>query len=491
MQAQYSTYRTLLAQVSGQGISEAEAQDILRQILFCLNDLHDRQQAHGAISLDTVAYDYKRMEVILLGADEANNPIYLAPEVTQTQQVTPAADIYALGISVIELLTGLPSASLRSADNTWNWQAHCHVSAQLQQVLNTALLADPAFRFVNAGQMLRSLQPAINHAVSTLTNHRTTRSLIAIPAQSTPAQPALALGVSGASSAETHSLELLALESQPSRTTSKPKNKKLKIGFPNSQIHRKTKVAQKTPQASPKGGIPILFAILLGLGTTISGAVGSYFYMQPKFAGSTKGDVELANVVNQSMDKAIAHVYEEKKANTNKAKLVALDKEANKDANIGGLSNSKTILQTIPFGSRMRAKAEQFLTQSTEANKSNDLIQKLDAVTKTEKLQSALDTFKSIAPSPEWQSLGKDVIEETKQKSPEPTVALSSPSATSSALMTTDIPSSPTTETYNNPPAETSPPPVEAYAPPVETSYKPTVEKSSGLPLPPAPRVAN
>jgi serine/threonine protein kinase len=484
MQAQYSTYRTLLAQVSGQGISEAEAQDILRQILSCLNELHDRQQAHGAISLDTVAYDYKRMEIILLAADGENHPIYLAPEIAQTQQVTPAADIYALGMSLIELLTGLPPESLKAENNTWTWQEHCNVSDQLQQILNTALLAEPAFRFVNAEQMLRSLQPdIISHAPSTLTAlNQSTHSLIAIPAPNSAVQKALALG---SPSAETHSLELLTLEPNHNKTT-KTKDKKLKINFPNSQIYRKARFAQKTPlSANPKRGIPVLVAILLGFGTTISGAVGSYFYMQPKLANNAKGDVELANVVNQSMEQAIDHVYETKKVDANKAQLAALDKD--KDANIGGLSGSKTILKTIPFGSRMRAKAEQFLTQSTEDKKGSDLVQKLGAATQTEKVQSALDTFKSISPSSDWQSRGK--IEEAKQKLPEPTVALSTPSATSSSL-TTDTPSSSTTEAYV-PPAETSPPPVEAYAPSVETSYRPTAERSSGLPIPPAPRVAN
>jgi len=475
MQAQYSTYRTLLAPVSGQGISEAEAQDILLHILPCLRELHDREQTHGAISLDTVAYDYGRMEIILLAANGTNHPIYLAPEVTQTQKITPAADIYALGVSIIELLTGLPPESLKAANNTWNWQEHCNVSEQLQQTLNTALVAEPSFRYPNAEQMLRSLQSQTNHAASTiipLNNHNTTRSLIAIPLQSSQSQQPALLGTQ---SAETNSLEVLTLETDYSHKTTKSKNKKLKINFPNSQIHRKAKVAPKTTQATPKAGIPILAAILLGFGTTISGAVGAYFYMQPKFANNAKGDVELANVVNQSMDKAIAHVYEARKT---------------QDPNIGGLSGSKTILKTIPFGSRMRAKAEQFLTLSTQEKTSNDLIQKLGQSTKTEKLQLVIDNFKNIASSTDGQSRAKDVpSEEAKAKLPEPSVTLSSASAPPSSLTTTDTSSSNPTESYH-PPAPIAPP-IEAYVPPVETSYIPTTEKSSGLPQPPAPRVAN
>ena len=76
MQTQYSTYRTLLAPVSGHGLSEAEAKDILRQILQYLIELHDRNQSHGAVSLDTVAYDYRRMEITLLAANGENHPSY-------------------------------------------------------------------------------------------------------------------------------------------------------------------------------------------------------------------------------------------------------------------------------------------------------------------------------------------------------------------------------------------------------------------------------
>ncbi len=170
MPTQYSTYRTLLAPVSGHGLSEAEAKDILRQILPHLCEMHDRQQSHGSISLDTVAYDYSRMEIILLSANGTNNPIYLAPEVLQTNQATPTGDIYALAVVIIVLLTGFPPKALKAQNDTWNWQQLCNVSDQFMQILNIALLAEPDLRYDNAGQMLKSLQPIINPSEATITS---------------------------------------------------------------------------------------------------------------------------------------------------------------------------------------------------------------------------------------------------------------------------------------------------------------------------------
>jgi len=160
--SQYITYRSLLAKKQGKGFSEVEAKDILRQVLTQLIRLHDQKQAHGSISLDTVAYDPNRMQIILLAGNGSNNPIYLAPEVLQNRQTNPTADIYALGVVMIVLLTGLPPEALKTPNNTWNWEDRCIVSDQLIQILNIALTLDRDFRYVNAGQMLHALQPIIS-----------------------------------------------------------------------------------------------------------------------------------------------------------------------------------------------------------------------------------------------------------------------------------------------------------------------------------------
>ena len=473
MQTQYSTYRTLLAPVSGYGLSEAEAKDILRQILPHLSELHDRQQSHGSISLDTVAYDYNRMEIILLGSNGTNNSIYLAPEVLRSQQDSPTADIYALGVVIIVLLTGFPPQALKSQNDTWNWQQLCTVSDQFMQILNIALLAEPDLRYVNAGQMLKSLQPIINPSEPTITTLPSDYSSFLL-------SPTILKVLSSRQSSSP-----LSSESPSSEPNYSHKTKKLKINLSNTQIYRKANTSKNLSQATTKDMTRKLLAIILGIGVTVISAFGTYFYVQSESADTAKKNIELADAANQLKDKEItltkelALTDEERKADEDVDKLISLAKE--KYENAGDLIESKTMLQAIPLDSRMRSKADQLLAQwEQDIKKNSDLIQKAQKATKDEKWQTAIDIVKGISPTPFWQLRGKEIVEEAKQKLANSVVVPLSPSV-ASPLPIVDPP-------RNNPPAEAYPPPAETYPPPAET-YTPPAEKPSP-PLPPAPRVA-
>lgn len=468
MQTQYSTYRTLLAPVSGHGLSEAEAKDILHQVLPHLRELHDRNQSHGSVSLDTVAYDYKCMEIILLAANGANHPSYLAPEVTQTLQTTPTADVYALGIVIIVLLTGFPPEALKSQNDTWNWQELCNVSDQLVQFLNVALFASPLLRYANAGQMLRSLQPIINPSESTITTPPDRQASLLLSPELIPNLLSNKSSSSISLSPKSQSLEIF---------NSKPniihKLKRLKAVSQNSQIFIKARVSKNPPQATSKGKMQIFFTILLGVGITASSGVGAYFYMQTQSTDTTKENLEFANAVNQLTDKAILSIYEERKADGDAQELITLAKD--KYENTGDLSESRKILQAIQYDSHMRSQADKLLTQWEEDNKKNQaLIQKAEAATKDGKWQAVIDTIKSISPTPYWQLRGKEIIEVAKQKLVNDNVAPSS-QPVAPPLPTVEPPRNPTPETYNPPPETYNPPP----------------DKSNAPPQPPAPRVAN
>ncbi|WP_103667630.1 serine/threonine-protein kinase [Pseudanabaena sp. BC1403] len=478
MQPQYSTYRTLLAPVSGQGISEAEAKDILRQILPHLSKLHDCQQSHGSISLDTVAYDYSSMEIILLGANGTNNPIYLAPEVLQTQQATPTADIYAIGVVIIVLLTGFPPQALKVQNGTWNWQQLCNVSDKFTQILNIALLDEPDLRYVNAGQMLKSLQPIINPSeptISSLTNDYGTLlfspTLLKVISSRQFSSP-LPL------SPESPSSEPLNSEQLNSESNYSHRTKKLKVNFSSTQIYRKANTSKNQSQATTKDIMRKLLTIMLGIGVIVSSTFGAYFYARSKSVDIANKNLELANAANQLTEKEIALTSEialtdeERKADDDVDKLISLAKE--KYENTGGLIESKTMLQAIPLDSRMRSKADQLLAQwEQDIKKNSDLIKKAERATKDEKWQIAIDIVKGLSPTPYWQLRGKEIAEEAKQKLATPTiVAPSSQSVTSP---------SPNVDPPRNTPAETYTPPDEAYTPPTE---------KESPPLPPAPRVA-
>jgi serine/threonine protein kinase len=479
MQTQYSTYRTLLAPVSGHGLSEAEAKDILRQILPHLCELHDRQQSHGSISLDTVAYDYSRMEIILLDSNGTNNPIYLAPEVLQTQQDSPTADIYALGVVIIVLLTGFPPQALKAQNDTWNWQQLCNISDQFMQILNIALLAEPDLRYVNAGQMLKSLQPIINPSEPTITSLTSDYGKLLLSSTILKVLSSRQSSSPLPLSPESPSSE--PLNSEPNYSH---KTKKLKVNYSNTQIYRKANASKNQSQVTNKDMTRTLLAIILGVGVTVSSAFGAYFYMQSKSADMVKKNVELANAANQLKDKEIlrtneiARTDEERKADDDVDKLISLAKD--KYENAGDLIESKTMLQAIPLDSRMRSKADQLLAQwEQDIKKNSALIQKAEQETKDEKWQIAIDTAKGISPTTYWQLRGKEIVEEAKQKLANSVVAPSPPSV-ASPLPIADPP-------RNSPPTETYSPPTETYSPPTET-YTPPAKSSP--PLPPAPRVA-
>jgi serine/threonine protein kinase len=476
MQTQYSTYRTLLAPVSGHGLSEAEAKDILRQILSYLIELHDRNQSHGAISLDTVAYDYRRMEIILLAANGENHPSYLAPEVTQTQQINPTADVYALGVVIIVLLTGFPPEALKSQNGAWKWQELCNVSDQLAQFLNVALFASPLLRYTNAGQMLRSLQPIINPSESTITTPPDRQSSLLMP-------PAL---IPNLLSNNSLALTLLSPKPQSLETFNSKQNiihklKRLKAVSSNSQIFIKARVSKDPPQAASKGKTKIFLTVLLGIAITAISGVGAYLYIQTQAIDAAKENLEFANAVNQLTNKTISNIYEERKADGAAQELITLAKD--KYENTGDLSESRKILQTIQYDSRMRSQADKLLARWEEDSEKNQvLIQKAETARKDEKWQDVIDTIKSISPTPYWQSRGKAIIEEAQQKLVNRNVAPSS-QPVASPLPTVELPRDPTPETYNPTPETYNPPPPETYNPPPDKSDTP--------PVPPAPRVAN
>ncbi|MEA5476177.1 hypothetical protein VB774_00955 [Pseudanabaena galeata UHCC 0370] len=479
MQTQYSTYRTLLAPVSGHGLSEAEAQDILRQILPQLSELHARNQAHGSISLDTVAYDYDHMQIILLDANGRNHQIYLAPETLQTQQATPTADIYAISVVIIVLLTGFPPEALKTSNNTWNWQELCSVSDKFKQILNSALSSEPAFRYNDAGQMLQSLQPVINPSESTITSlgNSVNPSLLSPLLSNLTSQPS-----SPTTPLPTEPNSLGALKSGKNSSN---KTKKLKVNFSNTQIYRKVKAANHQSKPNIKDLTRFLLIMLLGGGVTVSGAVGAYFYMQSRTANNGNKNIEFANSINQSMDQAIARIDEERKSD-DIDKLIALAK--NEYETKGNLSESKRILQAIPLNSPMRSKADQLLAQWELAlKKNNSLTQKVDESTKDVKWLASFNSAKGISPTAYWQLRGKEFLEEAKQK-------ITNPLIPSSQSVVIPPPKVEPPEPYISPPEpyisplETYTPLPETYTPPPE-AYTPPVERVTS-PLPPAPRVA-
>jgi len=485
--SQYLTCRSMLAKKQGKGFSETETKEILRQVLAQLNTLHERRQSHGSISLDTIAYDQKRMMIVLLPSNGRNNPIYLAPEVVQTRQATPTADIYAVAVVMIVLLTGMPPEELKTATDMWNWEESCNISDRFIQILNIALSATRDFRYVNAGQMIRSLKPIIaipdakldptriNPAIASANvsqfQNDLSRDDLSMPTVAEVSQylnsidpidanplnsvlpkktPFVAFtngsnsigstkldSTSGDINAKTEKnvnsqFNRLEITGKSQGDVSQSDFCAFQLPFSNEdgddfsegevpQNHKAsiTKVNESGGIASSQSG-PLLslkdddsiesmptskFRLLLAAifaGGIIVGGLLTVLVLYRFIELNTNKNLQ--TISSADLDKAIARVYETKKAEENIDKLLVLAKY--KYEYSGNLSEAETMLQSIPSDLATRSKADQLLVEWKEDQKKNSaVIQQAENALKNGNWQLAIDSVKTISPTPYWQGV--------------------------------------------------------------------------------------
>lgn len=164
MQNLGKSYGALLQERS-HGFSEAEVTPLLKQVLLQLAQLHAQGQVHGAISPEALIQDPQTLAPVLTEPSNLSVTAYTAPELLATGQGSLTGDIYALGMTMLVLLTRQPPNMLQGADGTWLWEDYCMVSDQLATVLETAVAPSAAMRYANAMQMLQALEvPAVTVA---------------------------------------------------------------------------------------------------------------------------------------------------------------------------------------------------------------------------------------------------------------------------------------------------------------------------------------
>ena len=509
--SQYTTYRSLLAKKQGGGFSEAEVKDILRQVLSQLTKLHDLKRAHGAISLDTVAYDSSRMHIVLLPDNGMSQPIYLAPEVAKTRQATPAADIYALGVFSIVLLTGLSPEQLKTPENEWDWEEFCTVSNRFVPILNMALFDSPDFRYINSGQMLRSLQraltntdlqfktPMINPNTPEIDRPLNTTPQLTTGFNNSPLSPPEL--PSPQSLSESLNIEPLDLEFNSSISYGDTAIR-TKADLPDSPTYKsnyKKRTDDIASKSGNKGGMRVFLLMLIGMGFTGWAIVTAYGFMQSNTQSNRQSkdianqNIQSENVPSQSivMDSdlarsEIARIEKAPKTDDNINKLISLAR--NKYENSGSLTESKTILQAIPVNSQVTNKTDQLLQEWQEdAKKNGDLIQKAETAIANGKWQQAIEIVKGVSSTPYWQQRGKKIAANAKQQLDkdkkmvisEPVVPPYVPPV--SEAITPQEPSAP----VNDQPYYSAPEPAPREYPVREPVREPVKE------VPPAPRDAN
>ena len=143
--SQNKTYRILLTENQGKGFSELTVQEILKQILPQLAQIHASGQAHGSISLDTIT--------------QVNNTAQLAPSYTPllANSAVMIKDISDLGRVLAELLSGQMGIQA-------NLEDYCMVSDQTLDLVNAMMRNSITGQYRNANDVLLQLYP---HSVPT------------------------------------------------------------------------------------------------------------------------------------------------------------------------------------------------------------------------------------------------------------------------------------------------------------------------------------
>jgi hypothetical protein len=163
----------LREQRAGRGEQQVyeQATRIVRDVALGLSAAHTRGTVHGAISPQQIlvrhengsvklnglgfAYLFKKISSILRSqitpVTSAIGP-YDAPELAREGEVSPASDVYALGMILYELFTGRYPLNQRNSAS---------LPADLQAVLSRALESDPVRRYPDAQAFAQALSSCI------------------------------------------------------------------------------------------------------------------------------------------------------------------------------------------------------------------------------------------------------------------------------------------------------------------------------------------
>ncbi|WP_017716628.1 serine/threonine-protein kinase [Kamptonema formosum] len=180
--------------------SEAQIWQVLEALLPVLKVLHDRQIIHGDIKPVNIIRRHQDSRLVLVdfgaaqlvsGTDlwggATGSAEYVAPEQAKGNAVF-ASDLYSLGVSCANLLTGIsPFQLFDAASDCWVWRDYLRntgsagilpVSARLGEILDK-LLENAVFRrFQSAGEVMRAMNlPFVSRAPTPSSSWRCTGTL--------------------------------------------------------------------------------------------------------------------------------------------------------------------------------------------------------------------------------------------------------------------------------------------------------------------------
>jgi serine/threonine protein kinase len=171
-----------------QTFSEQEVVELLYDLLPVLDYIHRLGTIHRDISPDNIIYRYRDKLPVLIdfgGVKEiavtvvsrfSNAKIvtrigkkgYAPDEQMMRGKVSPASDLYALGATVLTLLTGKDASTIYNpAEATWEWRKYVDLRPELSAIIDRLLQYHPQNRYQSAAEVLAVLPPRSNYPTTT------------------------------------------------------------------------------------------------------------------------------------------------------------------------------------------------------------------------------------------------------------------------------------------------------------------------------------
>jgi eukaryotic-like serine/threonine-protein kinase len=171
----------------GGPLAPLRATRLLREIALALDHAHAAGVVHCDIKPGNILIDPKgRAKVTDFGLSRAlhqtersgildgvvaGTPSYISPEQVQAQHPDQRSDLYSLGATLFEMLTG--ESAFRGRSDSSMFEKHLHetrsklpalpqVARPLQDVLFRRLARHPQDRYQTAAELLRDLRPMLN-----------------------------------------------------------------------------------------------------------------------------------------------------------------------------------------------------------------------------------------------------------------------------------------------------------------------------------------
>lgn len=181
----YMAGGSLAERISQDILPDADITHIIDRIAAALDAAHRENVIHRDIKPANILFDQhgdaylSDFGVVKLIEDKTNlttsellgTPAYMAPEVGDPNGITPLLDVYALGVTLFQMLSGeLPyqadtpigMIAAHMSQPVPDIRVLCpELSIAVQQVIEKALAKDPNMRFQSAGELASALRAAL------------------------------------------------------------------------------------------------------------------------------------------------------------------------------------------------------------------------------------------------------------------------------------------------------------------------------------------